>query len=222
MLLMILLGMIVWGSHKLSHYVLESMTFSVGQHKPDIVVIIDAGHGGSDGGKTGVNGAVESELNLVIAKQVRDKLEEKQIQVYMTREDENGMAEGNAADLKARAEWMNDKKPDLVVSIHQNSFSDASVKGAQVFYHEDSEQGKKAAEIMQKALLLLDEQNTRQPKANNTYYLLKKTRVPVIITECGFLSNPKEAEKLTNPEYQKQISEAIFMGICNYFGIEEN
>lgn len=221
-LLLILLGVVVWGSHKLSHYVLESITFSVGQETEDITVAIDAGHGGSDGGKTGVNGAVESDINLAIARLVCNKLEAKNIKVYMTREDENGMQEGNAADLRARAEWINQKSPDLTVSIHQNSYSDSSVKGAQVFYYEKSEKGKLAAEVMQKALLLLDANNTRMPKANASYYLLKKTEGPVIIAECGFLSNPQEAEKLVDPAYQEQIAEAVCTGICNYFGIEEN
>jgi len=219
---LILLGMVVWGSHKLSHYVLESAAFSVEKESTGIMVIVDAGHGGSDGGKIGVNGAVESEINLQIARLVQEKLESKGIQVYMTRKDEYGMAETNSQDLKARTEWINEKKPDLVISIHQNSYTDASVKGAQVFYYESSEEGKQAAEIMQETLSVLDQTNTRTVKANSSYYLLKKTKVPVIIVECGFLSNPEEAEILVNPDYQKKISEAIFSGICKYFGIEEN
>ena len=221
-LLIIMLGLVVWGSHKLSHYVIKSSSIPKTSENKKIKVIIDAGHGGNDGGKKGVNGAVESEINLQIAKLLSEKLKEQGIDVLMTRETEEGMAEGNAADLRARAEMMNKEQPDLVVSIHQNSYTDAEVKGAQVFYHEESEEGEKAALIMQEALTSLDENNTRQAKPNNSYYLLKKTESPVIIVECGFLSNPTEAEKLVDPEYQEKVVEAVFVGICKYFGILQN
>ena len=116
-------------------------------------------------------------------------------------------------DMKARVQKINEAAPALVVSIHQNSYSEESIHGAQVFYYTHSEAGKKAAEIMQKELLSVDPENTRQAKANDTYYLLKRTEVPTIIVECGFLSNYEEAEKLIDPEYQKQLSQAIVKGI---------
>ena len=219
---LLLLCFLVWGSQKLSSHVIQSSAVAEKKSYKEIRIIIDAGHGGQDGGKIGINDAVESEINLKIVKLLQAKLQKDQVQVLLTREDADGMAEGNIEDLKARVSMINREKPDLVVSIHQNSYHDASVKGAQVFYYEHSEEGKEAAEIMQKALLSLDESNKRQAKANTTYYVLKKTEPPVIIVECGFLSNPEEAEKLITDAYQEQVAEAVQNGIYMYFGIAEN
>lgn len=217
-----LLVFLTWGSQRLSHYVISSSGTSKEKAPEEIEIIIDAGHGGKDGGKIGVNDVAERDVNLAIAQSLQKKLEENKFQVQMTREDENGMADGNIEDLKARVELINKEKPDLVISIHQNSYSDASVKGAQVFYYEHSEEGKQAAEIMQDALKILDESNHREAKANTSYYLLKKTEVPLVIVECGFLSNPEEAGKLVSEEYQELMAEAVFSGVNTYFGFNEN
>ena len=178
--------------------------------KGKTIVALDAVHGGDDPGKIGVNNAEEKEINLEIAEQVKALLEEEEIEVLMTREDDTMLAKEadtnkKVQDMKARVQKINEAAPALVVSIHQNSYSEESIHGAQVFYYTHSEAGKKAAEIMQKELLSVDPENTRQAKANDTYYLLKRTEVPTIIVECGFLSNYEEAEKLIDPEYQKQL-----------------
>ena len=136
----------------------------------------------------------------------------------MTRDKDTTLAEDNdvnkkVQDMKARVQTINKTAPALVVSIHQNSYSDEKVHGAQVFYYSHSEKGKRAAEIMQKALLEIDPENTREAKENDTYYLLKRTEVPTIIVECGFLSNYEEAEKLIDENYQEQIADAIVEGI---------
>ena len=133
----------------------------------------------------------------------------------MTREDDSTLAkEGDTnkkvQDMKARVQLINETKPAMVVSIHQNSYQDADIRGAQVFYSQD---GKNTAELMQKALLAVDKDNTRQAKANDTYYLLRRTEVPTIIVECGFLSNPEEAAKLVTEEYQDKLADAITQGI---------
>ena len=124
-------------------------------------------------------------------------------------------------DLKARTALVNKEKPDLVVSIHQNSYHEESVSGAQVFYYTDSEQSKRAAELIQEALQEMDPENTKQAKGNNTYYILKKTEVPVVITECGFLSNYEEADKLADGEYQQELAEAVVKGILRYLEMDE-
>ena len=116
-------------------------------------------------------------------------------------------------DMKARVDVINKTKPAMVVSIHQNSYHEEGIHGAQVFYYSHSSDGEKAAVIMQKALLAVDSDNTRQAKANDTYYILKRTEVPTVIVECGFLSNNEEAEKLVTKEYQQQLAEAITQGI---------
>jgi len=164
----------------------------------------------------GVNQALEKDINLQIAKKLEQILKEKNVKVIMTREEEERLADSNTEDLKERVRIINNKKPTLAVSIHQNSYSDKNVQGAQVFYYKNSSEGKKAAITLQEALLAVDSGNTRQAKANDTYYMLKKTEVPLIIVECGFLSNPKEAEKLIKKEYQQELAEALSSGILEY------
>ena len=212
LLLLLLVGLIA-ASRRLEQYVSSEKV----EQQEDIVVI-DSGHGGNDPGKIGVNGAKEKEINLQIAKKVKTLLEEKKIKVVMTREDDSTLAEAGATnqkvqDMKARVQLINDTAPRLTVSIHQNSYQDESIHGAQVFYYTHSQEGEEAAKVMQKALLEVDEENHRQAKADSTYYLLKRTEEPTIIVDCGFLSNPEEAEKLVNEEYQQQLAQAIVQGI---------
>ena len=172
------------------------------------IIVLDSGHGGDDPGKIGVNQAKEKDVNL----------EKKGWEVVMTREKDEMLGDPQAGnnkihDMKARVEIINKTMPQAAVSIHQNSYQDEQIRGAQVFYYSHSEEGKRMAEQMQKALLTVDETNTRQAKANDTYYLLKRTEVPTIIVECGFLSNPEEAAKLTDTKYQKKMADAITKGI---------
>lgn len=179
------------------------------------IVIIDAGHGGKDPGKIGVNDVLEKDLNLQIAKKVKENLEKQKVTVIMTREDDTA-EDGKMADMKKRVALINEEKPAIAVSIHQNSYSQADIKGAQVFYYEHSEVGKNAALIIQEELKQIDSENTREAKGNDTYYLLKKTEVPTIIVECGFLSNAQEAEKLTDETYQNELANAICDGIIKW------
>lgn len=182
----------------------------------DNLIVIDSGHGGKDPGKVGVNDAYEKDINLSIARKLKKILEEQGLTVIMTREDENSLADSKSEDMKERVSIINQKKPALAVSIHQNSYSSEEVHGAQVFYYSHSAEGERAAKIMQEALLNVDAENTRQAKANDTYYMLKRTEVPVIIVECGFLSNRKEADLLITEEYQDKMAQAIAQGILEY------
>ena len=116
-------------------------------------------------------------------------------------------------DLNNRISIINERQPAIAVSIHQNSYPDPSVKGAQIFYFTHSDKGKQAAEALQKELLEFDQENTRDIKANDTYYLLKKTEVPTVIVECGFLSSPEETALLTDESYQEKLAGAIAKGI---------
>ena len=209
MALLLLLAMIV-AVRKLSLSVTNE-AFEVQEY----TVVLDAGHGGADPGKVGVNGALEKEINLQIAKKIKELLEQRGVNVIMTREDDQ-MQESKIADMKKRVAIMNEIAPELVVSIHQNSYSDARVRGAQVFYYKGSKDGKMAAECMQEILKVIDPENTREIKENDTFYLLKKTKSPTIIVECGFLSHPDECEKLTDEAYQKEIAKAICEGIIKW------
>ena len=190
----------------------------ISEHR--ITVVLDAGHGGKDPGKVGTNGVLEKDINLKIAEKVKEYLELKEIEVIMTRENDEMCGDQNESkseNMKKRVDIINEIKPDLAVSIHQNSYTDASVYGAQTFYYSESEEGKRAAEIIQSNLLDFDMENHRQAKANNNYYLLTKTKVPTVIVECGFLSNPSEAEKLADEDYQDKISKVIVDGIESCF-----
>lgn len=218
--LLLMIGALVL-SRKLSDMV--SGTAIMLDHTVDVV--IDAGHGGSDPGKVGINEVKEKDLNLAIAAKVEALLEKRNISCKMTRTGDEGVSgdgeQSKIADMKARVQMINDLKPKLAVSIHQNSYPQEEVKGAQVFYFKHSKGGEAAALLMQTALKTLDESNHREAKANDTYYLLKKTEPPTIIVECGFLTNPEEAEKLAGEEYQNQVAEAIVSGIEVCLGKEE-
>lgn len=212
-LVMLTLAGLVMVSKKLEKYVNSDKV-----EKKEYTVVLDAGHGSSDSGKVGINGVLEKDINLFISKKTKKYLEKKGVRVIMTRDKDESLAEGEngnrkVQDMKARVKRINDTKPDLAVSIHQNSYHEESIHGAQVFYYEHSESGEKDARILQEALLAVDPDNTRQVKANTTYYLLKRTEVPILIVECGFLSNQEEAEKLASEDYQKEIAKAIANGI---------
>ena len=185
-------------------------------------VVIDAGHGGDDPGKVGINGAWEKDINLQVAERLKLLLEANDIEVVMTRESDEGLNDANASnkkvqDMKRRIELIEETAPALTVSIHQNSYPEEYVHGAQVFYYTGSREGRQLAEMIQNQLVeKADPENKRQVKANDSYYLLKKTGVPIVIVECGFLSNSAEAEKLCTPEYQDRIAWAIHMGILQF------
>lgn len=209
MTLLFLLGMILV-SKKLSELAVSGEI-----RQENDVIVIDAGHGGEDPGKISTDGTLEKDINLQIAKKVHDKLKNMGLDVVMTREDDS-MAGSKVEDMRQRVEKINKISPALAVSIHQNSYSDPTVKGAQVFYFAGSEESRLAATLMQQELSQLDSENTRQLKENTTFFLLKKTKVPTIIVECGFLSNPKEAEKLIQEEYQDKLAETICNGIIKW------
>lgn len=185
-------------------------------------VVVDAGHGGDDPGKVGVNGTLEKELNLAIAKRLAALLRQADVQVVMTRKEDAGLYDTGTSgkkvqDMKRRIALMEETAPDLVVSIHQNSYSDEAIKGAQVFYYTGSEEGQTLAQLIQKRMVsVLDPENHRVEKENDSYYLLKKTSRPIVIVECGFLSNPQEEILLCDPAYQERVAWNIHMGILQY------
>ena len=187
-----------------------------------ITVVIDSGHGGTDPGKIAADGTLEKDLNLSIALKLQKYLEASDINVVMPRTTDTGLYEENssskkAQDMKNRVALMDECDADLVVSLHQNSYSDSAIHGAQVFYYTTSVSGKLLAETLQDALVAgLDPTNHRKAKANDNYYLLKKTSRPIVIVECGFLSNPDEAALLSSQGYQDEIAWILHMGILKY------
>ncbi len=202
----------------------QSAVFTGGgkAQKKGWTVVVDAGHGGVDPGKIGVNKAQEKDINLTIAKELQKQLEKKGIKVIMVRETDSGLYEEGSngkkvQDMKNRCQLIDEAAPICTVSIHQNSYHEEKIKGAQVFYYQHSEDGKELAECVQKHMVEeLDKTNKRTAKANDSYYLLRKTETPIVIVECGFLSNWEEAELLVTKKYQKKVAKAVCNGIEEY------
>lgn len=221
---LLLLACVVYVGREAAAYVAgSSVEAQAGKRR----VVIDAGHGGDDPGKVGINGANEKDVNLEIARLVKQYLEMSDVEVVMTRESDAGLNDADASnkkvqDMKRRIALIEETAPALTVSIHQNSYPEEYVHGAQVFYYTGSTQGQHLAEHIQGQLVeRVDPENKRQVKANDSYYLLKKTGVPIVIVECGFLSNSAEAERLCSPEYQQRVAWAIHMGILEYLNENE-
>ncbi len=194
--------------------------------KAERTVVIDAGHGGEDPGKVGIGGELEKDVNLAISKKLQKFLEEKGIRVVMTREDENGLYDAGVSnkkqdDMRKRCEKIDGANPVFTVSIHQNSYTEESVHGPQVFYFTHSAEAEALAKCLQETLnTYLAVDRPREAKANDTYYLLKKTKSPTVIVECGFLSNREEASKLITEAYQQKVAEAVGEGVMKY--LEDN
>lgn len=194
-----------------------------GEKKQDNrTVVVDPGHGGKDPGMTGAGGLEEKGINLEISLKLRDILEKQGFNVVLTRDTDRGLYDEDASgkklqDLQRRTELIRKAEPLLTVSIHQNSYSDPDVKGPQVFYFQGSDEGKSLAEAVQKSLNeKLEITDPRSVKGNSSYYLLKKSPAVTVIAECGFLTNPSEAEKLQDEAYQYKVAEALTEGIEAY------
>ncbi len=185
-------------------------------------VVIDAGHGGNDPGKVGIDGSLEKDINLQVALKLQKFLQMQDVEAVLTRDSDSGLYDENASnkkvqDMKNRVAFIEQQQPDLVVSIHQNSYHEEYVHGAQVFYYATSGRSRELAERIQQVMAKeLDPDNARQAKANDSYYLLKKTSVPIVIVECGFLSNREEAQKLSSPAYQEKAAWAIHLAVIQW------
>ena len=184
------------------------------------IVLIDPGHGGSDGGAKSKNGTIEKEINLQIALKLREHLEDIGYTVYMTREDNESIAESKKADLRKRVEMKKETNCDVYISIHQNMFSQASCYGAQVWYASNSDKSANLGKYVQNSLKeAIDDNNKRVSKPAGEAYLILRDGYEgaSIIVECGFLSNYDEEIKLKTDEHQYKIVEGISNGINKYF-----
>lgn len=186
------------------------------------VIVVDAGHGGEDPGMVGIGGLKEKGINLSVSLKLKEILEKKGFTVVMTRKEDTGLYENGTKnkkvqDMQNRISVMERAKPVLAVSIHQNSYTQQSVKGPQVFYYESSPEGKNLAVNIQNALNTeLSVSRPRKEKGNTSYFLLKRSPCVLNIVECGFLTNPEEAALLQKEEYQQKIAEAVAKGILQY------
>lgn len=186
-------------------------------------IVLDAGHGGIDPGKVGINNALEKDINLSIVLKLKELLENKGFTIYLTRESDQLLCPPNSTsqkkdDMIARIQLVEEVNPFFTISIHQNSFPDPSVNGPQVFYYKDSIESATMAQVIQDILnSQLEPAKKRAPQANTNYYLLTRTPTPTIIVECGFLSNETEANLLIQDDYQNRIAHAVYSGILAYY-----
>jgi len=181
------------------------------------IVWIDAGHGAYDPGKV-AGSVLEKDINLAIAVKLQGLLEVGGATVFMTRLDDEALSSTKQGDMHTRRVMANASHADIFVSIHQNSYPQGSVHGAQVFYFNTSDNSRKLAEHIQQQLKEFAGTNSRlQARPNKNYYVLRQTTMPAVIVECGFLTNYNERTRLTQADYQERIAWGIYLGIVQYF-----
>lgn len=190
-------------------------------------VIVDAGHGGMDGGAVGVDGIVEKDINLAIALKLKSMLEVNGINVILTRDEDESIHDEDAktakqqktSDLHNRMEFMKENPNAIFVSIHQNKFTKSSSSGAQVFYGTINPESAVLAESIQKTIReAIQPENQRETKPTTSdIFLLHKAESVSVMVECGFLSNSHDAYLLIDDEYQNKMAFSIFAGIIRYF-----
>lgn len=192
-----------------------------------ISIIIDPGHGGMDSGAVNQYGENEAPINLEISKYLMAFLDSTGFEVEMTRYNSRGLYDENGnttirekknEDLRNRIEIINESNADLVISVHLNSFTQSQYYGAQTFYKNKCEQSKVAAETIQDSLRnILDKNNDRVPQSKRDVKVIDNSNVPIVLVECGFVSNPEEGKLLSTSQYQEKVAWAIYAGIIEYF-----
>ncbi|MBT2292367.1 N-acetylmuramoyl-L-alanine amidase CwlD [Paenibacillus albidus] len=192
------------------------------------IIAIDAGHGGPDGGAVSREGLIEKDINLAVSLYLRDYLQQAGAIVVMTREGDydlaqdltKGYSKRKTEDLKQRVRSIEEKGPDLFVSIHMNSVPSSRWSGAQTFYYPNHENNKALAESLQAELRATLENTDRVAKTVNTVYLLKMLTMPSVLVEVGFLSHPQESALLGDDIYQRKVATSIYRGILSYASSE--
>ena len=189
-------------------------------------VIVDAGHGGDDGGAIGIDGTVEKDINLDIALKLEKILKFYGFNVIMTRTQDvmtcddgiDSLRKRKISDIHNRFELMR-KNPDAIfISVHQNKFEDSSQHGTQVFYSGNDERSKELAEAIQTSVTLtLQRKNDRiVKKSGSGIYLLYHAKIPAVLVECGFISNSDEVKKLKDESYRMKLAILIADGLLKY------
>lgn len=184
------------------------------------VILVDAGHGGYDGGARGVSGAWEKEINLQMALQLQKALEEKGAHVILTRMEDKAFADRKRPDLDARLQMAKDGKADFLISVHMNEYHDGRESGPQVFYKKSSPDGRLLAGCIQDALLQQLNPPRRRQALSGDYYMLSLD-IPSVLLECGFISNREEEKLLRDEAYQKQLTAAVAEGLCEYLQLQQ-
>ncbi|MBO5858973.1 MAG: N-acetylmuramoyl-L-alanine amidase [Clostridia bacterium] len=194
-------------------------------------VVIDAGHGGVDGGTCSENGILEKHLNLQIALKVNDFLKSMGINTVMIRTQDisihdktaTTIREKKVSDIKNRLKIINETENSIFVSIHQNHFSQEKYHGSQIFYSKNNPESSSLADYVRHSVIsVLQPDNSRETKQSGSeIYLLYHAKTPSIMVECGFLSNHEETEKLTDENYQKKLAFLISLGVMDFINNTE-
>ena len=190
-----------------------------------ITIVLDAGHGGRDGGSVGVNGTIEKEINLEYVLALKDKLVKNGYKVILTRKNDDGLYSEFAknkktSDMNARYEIIKNANPNLVISLHMNSFSASSARGATTYYRKGDSSGQKCADLIQRSLYEFCDAKYSNAKIGD-YFILNCNYYSAILIECGFISNPEEEALLNTEEYKQTIINAIYKGVLLYFGNDQ-
>ncbi len=186
------------------------------------LILLDAGHGGEDGGAVAPDGTTEKDINLDITLTLQDMLRFCGYRVAVTRETDTGLGTGDSlrarksSDMNARLALYNNA--DLVIAIHQNKFGDTACHGAQFFYSKNAPASETLAQSLKSSLTrLLQPNNTRELKTGDrNVFLLYKTTTPAVLAECGFLSNPDEFLLLNDADYRKDVAFSLCCGVLDY------
>lgn len=188
-------------------------------------IILDAGHGNPDGGAVAADGTIESDLNLSLVLKLQKLLESSGTTVILTRSDENGIYEATAdtireqkiSDMKARAKIANSSNAEMFISIHMNKLPQTKYSGWQTFYKNNDDVSKQIASNIQTSLnYFIKKENSRTIKSISGIYLTKNVEIPLVIVECGFLSNEEENKLLQTDKYQEELAWSIYIGIMDY------
>lgn len=189
------------------------------------IIILDAGHGGEDGGASSKDGTLEKDLNLAITLKVKEMLEENEFKVILTRENDTALDKGEEtiskrknSDLNNRIKLVNSSNADMLISIHMNSFPQEKYYGWQTFYKSHCDLSKDVANNIQNCVKEnVDIENNRVSMEIKDVKIIRKSDIPAVLVECGFLSNKKECERLKDEEYQQKIANGICEGIMNCY-----
>ena len=217
---------IIFASVIISSFILESVTASSNIDTPSIgyTVVIDAGHGGLDPGSIGYKTKVrESDVNLAISKKLETELKKAGISVVMTRTTQEGLyglSTNNykKRDMAKRREIIENARPNMVISVHMNSYVKHNLRGAQAFYDKNSEISKQLALAVQDQFASNLEASDKGVSIGD-YFMLKCTQAPSIIAECGFLSNEEDEKLLLSDNYQNKIVACIVAGVLSFLNI---
>ena len=205
-------------------FVYAEIVKKVGLNYNGITIVLDAGHGGRDGGSVGTNGTIEKNINLEYVLILKNKLTDCGYKVVLTRKDDAGLysplAENKKiSDMNKRMEIIKKANPNLVISIHMNSFNDSSVNGATTYHKIDDEASIICATLIQKSLMTYCHAKNSLSK-DGDYFMLNCSYYTSVLIECGFLSNPEEEKMLNTDEYRKKFADAVCRGVLLYFGNE--